>query len=405
MRDNIYGLAKMFFGQKDSFHFLLVFAIAFYLIPHIAYAAQCGYANDNEYSSAPQAIGSLCSAGTPSSVSGTGPWTWTCTDGATASCIASRCGGPPPSAGACNTATVNGCSSGSAINISSDANNDYWYCSGTNGGADSTQCAKAKPSNSQCTWVATTAAGYAPPCGTGSYATAYSGGACSSYGSSCSTGGAWLVCRNMVTGGTSCAPATYSYVWEIGAWSAYGSCTGGTAPAWGMSPTGNYTIFSTGGQKTRTRSVICKRSDGTTVADSFCSGTKPVSSDTPVACATRELIAVAGSGYGSFAWTSARIPGSCTGTVLFDGDASFDNTDGYTPLNLLAQYGGGCAINWHTKTTSTSALTHKFRIYSGKYTTSGTMADVNSNLASWCASYNASKGGGCGFSINGEVPY
>lgn len=52
----------------------------------------------------------------------------------------------PPSAesGVCNTTTVNGCSKGSAFDISSDTSNDYWKCSGTNGGATSPQCTKAK---------------------------------------------------------------------------------------------------------------------------------------------------------------------------------------------------------------------------------------------------------------------
>ncbi len=52
----------------------------------------------------------------------------------------------PPSAenGVCNTTTVNGCSKGSAFDISSDTSNDYWKCSGINGGAASGQCTKAK---------------------------------------------------------------------------------------------------------------------------------------------------------------------------------------------------------------------------------------------------------------------
>jgi thrombospondin motif-containing protein 9 len=50
------------------------------------------------------------------------------------------------------------------------------------------------------------------------------------------------------------------YAWEPGAWSAYGSsCSDST---------------------TRTRSVVCRRSDGTAVSDAQCSGTKPSSSET-----------------------------------------------------------------------------------------------------------------------------
>jgi hypothetical protein len=53
-------------------------------------AGQCGSANLTTVSTAPTS--GLCSAGTASSVSGTGPWTWTCAGsngGATASCSAS----------------------------------------------------------------------------------------------------------------------------------------------------------------------------------------------------------------------------------------------------------------------------------------------------------------------------
>jgi len=50
---------------------------------------QCGSANGVPVTAAPSS--KLCSAGTPSSVSGTGPWTWTCAGangGTTASCSA-----------------------------------------------------------------------------------------------------------------------------------------------------------------------------------------------------------------------------------------------------------------------------------------------------------------------------
>lgn len=64
----------------------------------------CGTANGQNYNTAPSG-GSLCSVGTASAVSGTGPWTWTCTGGSgTASCTAYRL---------CNSATVSwgaGCS-------------------------------------------------------------------------------------------------------------------------------------------------------------------------------------------------------------------------------------------------------------------------------------------------------
>jgi 2',3'-cyclic-nucleotide 2'-phosphodiesterase (5'-nucleotidase family) len=55
----------------------------------------CGSANGQSYTSTPST--NLCSAGTPSVVSGSGPWTWTCagSGGSTASCSATKAAGNP----------------------------------------------------------------------------------------------------------------------------------------------------------------------------------------------------------------------------------------------------------------------------------------------------------------------
>ncbi|MGE4351771.1 MAG: thrombospondin type-1 domain-containing protein [Bdellovibrionales bacterium] len=55
---------------------------------------------------------------------------------------------------------------------------------------------------------------------------------------------------------------TYTYAWSTGTW---GSCTLGA-------------VYCNG---TKARSVVCKRNDGTTVSDSYCSGSKPL---TTTAC-------------------------------------------------------------------------------------------------------------------------
>jgi hypothetical protein len=63
--------------------------VAFYAVPVVVNGA-CGTANGQMFTGAP--TGNLCSAGDPSAVSGTGPWTWQCTSssgGSTASCSAS----------------------------------------------------------------------------------------------------------------------------------------------------------------------------------------------------------------------------------------------------------------------------------------------------------------------------
>ena len=101
----------------------------------------CGLANGVPVSTAPTT--NLCSAGSPSTVSGTGPWDWSCTGSAggnTASCSApaiqqvvnGSCGsanGVPVS----TAPTTNLCSVGSASAVSG-AGPWNWSCTGSNGG-------------------------------------------------------------------------------------------------------------------------------------------------------------------------------------------------------------------------------------------------------------------------------
>ena len=220
-----------------------------------------------------------CASGTLQDVADTSTtYLWNCNGtygGSSLSCALAR---PAPVNGACGS-TNNDCTAGTLADVADSSTQYLWNCNGLNGGssancsanipvtytyawqqsgfgscsatcgggaqtqtvtcmrsdgaaASDSLCSGTKPATSQacntqacgsqCTWVATTSAGYAPPCGVGSYSTAYSGGACDTYGSSCATGGAWLMCRNMVTGGTSCAPAantcTNNSVWEISSW-------------------------------------------------------------------------------------------------------------------------------------------------------------------------------------------
>src|SRR5277367_818611 len=58
---------------------------------------QCGASNGDDLTSKPRT--GLCKAGTSSSVSGTGPWSWTCkgvSGGSTASCSAPLAATPTP---------------------------------------------------------------------------------------------------------------------------------------------------------------------------------------------------------------------------------------------------------------------------------------------------------------------
>ncbi|QAY80345.1 hypothetical protein [Sphingosinicella sp. BN140058] len=77
------------------------------------------------------------------------------------------------------------------------------------------------------------------------------------------------------------APVTYS--WEIGSWGPYSDC-------------------STTGQRTQTRSVVCRGSDGTAAADSACTDPKPATADAS-ACPIVACGSVDGSGEPVWQWT------------------------------------------------------------------------------------------------------
>jgi hypothetical protein len=101
----------------------------------------CGTANNTSRTSKPTSTTSLCSLGTPTTVSGSGPWTWSCTGangGTTASCTANV----SPTNGACGAAngvtlgqapTTGLCTTGSASSVSGTGP-WTWTCSGTSGG-------------------------------------------------------------------------------------------------------------------------------------------------------------------------------------------------------------------------------------------------------------------------------
>jgi hypothetical protein len=104
----------------------------------------CGSSNGGSDSSAPSA--NLCSTGTASAVSGSGPWSWTCggsSGGTTATCSAKKTASAQPVNGACgssNAATVsakpsaNLCSTGTASAVSGSGPWS-WTCGGSNGGS------------------------------------------------------------------------------------------------------------------------------------------------------------------------------------------------------------------------------------------------------------------------------
>jgi hypothetical protein len=110
----------------------------------------CGSANGQTLNSAP--AGNLCSVGTPTAVTGDGPWNWNClgsNGGAPASCSAQI--PPTPINGVCGAAngasfttppTANLCSTGFASPLPVSGSGPWtWICGGFNGGTASPVCA------------------------------------------------------------------------------------------------------------------------------------------------------------------------------------------------------------------------------------------------------------------------
>ena len=103
----------------------------------------CGAANGTALKSAP--FSGLCTFGTPSGIEGTGPWTWTCNGsggGVNVSCAAAPVAKPVSIDGVCGTsdganlsqAPANGlCTSGTPSAVSGEGP-WTWSCSGSNGG-------------------------------------------------------------------------------------------------------------------------------------------------------------------------------------------------------------------------------------------------------------------------------
>ncbi|MFA5080213.1 MAG: hypothetical protein WC472_01140 [Candidatus Paceibacterota bacterium] len=98
----------------------------------------CGLANDRSFTTKP--IDDLCSLGTVSSATGTGPWYWTCGGiggGTTASCSAQKVFGTVSCGvvnntevleGALTSSSLNLCNSGNVVNFQLSNSRYYWKC-------------------------------------------------------------------------------------------------------------------------------------------------------------------------------------------------------------------------------------------------------------------------------------
>jgi hypothetical protein len=99
----------------------------------------CGGSNGANFYTSPGS--SLCSDGTASVVSGSGPWNWDCLPvfgGTTDSCSANK-----KSDGFCGS-SLNSCTSGGFQDVADDTTYDKWKCKGSNGGLDSSICLHLK---------------------------------------------------------------------------------------------------------------------------------------------------------------------------------------------------------------------------------------------------------------------
>jgi hypothetical protein len=107
----------------------------------------CGSSDGGSDSTAPTA--NLCTAGTASTVSGSGPWSWSCagsSGGSTATCSATEVASAQPVNGACGSSnggsdstapTANLCTAGTASAVSGSGPWS-WSCGGSSGGSTAT---------------------------------------------------------------------------------------------------------------------------------------------------------------------------------------------------------------------------------------------------------------------------
>ncbi|MCK9578304.1 PKD domain-containing protein [bacterium] len=310
---------------------------------------QCGSSNGGSFSSAPTT--GLCNIGTASSITGSGPWYWSCSGtngGLTANCSAQKiltptngqCGSS--NGGSFSSAPTTGlCNIGTASSITGSGP-WYWSCSGTNGGLTA-NCSAQKiltPTNGQC-----------GSSNGGTFETAPTSGLCSSgYTNGVTGSGPWYwVCYGQNGGGNDSCSAIKQATPINGQ---CGSSNGGSfssTPTYGLCSSGTVSglMFTENGW-----SWICKGSNGG-INDS-CSATKVVAingqcgssnggsfSNTPTVGLCESGIASAISGSGPWTW-------SCKG--------SNGGTTSYCSATKIAAVDGKCGCA-HGQTFNIAPLT------------------------------------------------
>jgi hypothetical protein len=212
----------------------------------------CGASNGADLTSAPTS--GLCSSGTASMVSGSGPWSWSCAGtggGSSASCLAllltnGSCGGANGVA-ASQAPTSGLCNSGIASAVAG-AGPWSWSCAGSNGGATASCLAPlaAQKTNGAC--GSANGAGYtntptANLCSTGT-ASAVSGSGPWSWGCAGSGGGSTALCAASLAVNGACGTANGV---AVGGAPGSGLCRTGTASAVTGSGPWNWSCAGSGG--------------------------------------------------------------------------------------------------------------------------------------------------------------
>ena len=314
----------------------------------------CGSSNGADFLNAPSAY--LCGAGAPSSVTGTGPWNWSCAGrngGATASCSAlpvinGSCGSAND-ADALSAPTTNLCSSGTASQVGGEGPWN-WTCAGSNGGA-AASCSDTLEINGACGPSNGADALSAPTtnlcnagipsqvAGTGPWNWTCSG----------SNGGSLASCSELLTVNGFCGLAN-----GVDALSAptTGLCISGTASQ--VAGTGPWTWTCAGSNG----GLAASCSDFLTV-NGFCglaNGAGALSAPTTGLCISGTASQVAGTG--PWNWTCAGSNGgsstSCSDLVMVNGscgpandtDASSAPTTNLCSAGTASQVGGVGPWNW-----------------------------------------------------------
>lgn len=425
----------------------------------------CGAANGVATLTSPT---SLCSSGTPSSVSlSSNTYSWTCTGTPSSLGGVASCSAPHKVNGVCG-ASNNACTQGTLSDIADTGSQYLWNCNGINTGSTAS-CSLAKCTN-QCP-VATTQCtadlkGYqtcsdtngdsclelsaVTSCGAGN--ACYSGSTCKPYHwdndawGICSSGtkvrNVWcengagsangindlpnvgaslcnavgtmpvnsMACTNVCTGSLPANSAFFpgdntgltidraiSLVATNTAWKCEATCNSGysisgstcvSAYSWSAGSFGACTY--SGGTLSQTRTVQCKNSGGTVVADSFCTGTKPATSQgCSLSCSCSAAIYC----------TGTRTSGCPVGGDLVHGDCQcpgFAAKPIYIGCQVSTPYFSGPPGYYCSSPTTGSAFS-SFDTQAVAVSKTACPTGRTSGLPSMCT---YPSGGTCGFSCN-----